>query len=195
MASNPNAIQTPNFVEQEVRAHRPLATELSAHYASTYARPDLKDDMEQEGLIAMGIMAQGWDPTRGGHLTTALLNHARWAILHYIDRELHPRRQGAQIVYVDLDPGQVADGDEDDLADMIDTRIRAGAVQGALGALTDRQRQILLLATEDVAIRGTARVMGLSAATVSAELRNAMKSIRKQLHIQEPVDERAASSE
>jgi DNA-directed RNA polymerase specialized sigma24 family protein len=89
----------------------------------------------------------------------------------------------------------VADGDEDDLADMIDTRIRAGAVQGALGALTDRQRQILLLATEDVAIRGTARVMGLSAATVSAELRNAMKSIRKQLHIQEPVDERAASSE
>ena len=202
-----NVIQMPSTAEAAVRLWWPLAARLAVQYATQYFRPDIREDLEQEGMIAI---ASAWESYEAGHECSWVgwaTHRIKWAQLRWIDRELHPRRLHA-VVMVQINDENVQRwvvADEiENIEHLIDMQIQSAEVRRAVECLAERQQNIVRMTfgmgaaeteNDGMTTRAVGATLGVSASTVSSELRSAIHAIRRQLQTGQPSDEKGALGE
>lgn len=181
-----NAIPLPLTTDAAVRVYKPMAAGLAAQMAANIDRPDLRDDLESVGLEALWEAHKSYDPGRGCSWAGWAKLRIEWAMLHWIDKELHTRRKH-QATVVGLDENQEDVAPRAD--DLMVSRTQNEEIQRAVQCLTARQQTIVQLVYEKgLTVTGAANGMGLGRTTVSNDLSTALRSIREALQIQRLVD-------
>ena len=178
----------PVTAEITIRKWRPLAAEMAAKYADQYCRQDMREDLEQEGMIAIAAAHESYDSSRGCSWAGWVTHRIRWAMLRYLEHELHLRRRGGPIVMVGLDQAQAHWwNDEDrieDIENLIDVQIRTAEVHQAAERLSERQQKIVQMTfqgDEGMTVRDIGAALEVSIGTVSQELGSAIRILRSQL--------------